>query len=55
MSRCFADNGKICTALKVKSCKDCNFFKTVEQKARDVEKARKRLANLKNINDEEER
>lgn len=48
MPRCFADNGKGCTALKVKNCEGCNFFKTVEQKAKDDEKTRKRLANLKN-------
>lgn len=48
MSRCFADNGKSCTALKMKKCEGCSFFKTTEQKRKDDERTRKRLASLKN-------
>lgn len=44
---CFADNGKICTALKKKQCGGCNFFKTVEQKSKDDSRTKKRLESLK--------
>lgn len=29
--KCFADTKKGCSALKVKECDGCNFFKTIEQ------------------------
>lgn len=46
--RCFANsNGVTCTALRVKNCEDCTFFKTLEQKLIDDEKSRKRLGSLK--------
>ena len=28
---CFADQGKRCSVLKIKDCKNCNFFKTPEK------------------------
>lgn len=46
MSKCFADDKKICTALNVKKCRGCKIFKTLEQKAKDDEKTRKRLESL---------
>lgn len=43
---CFAyKNGK-CTALKVKDCEACNFYKTKEQSKIDREKAMKRILSL---------
>lgn len=47
MEKCFADNGRSCTALRIKNCEGCNFFKTLEQKIKDDEKTRKRLDSMK--------
>lgn len=47
MDKCLADNGTKCTALRIKNCNGCNFFKTEEQKAKDDEKTRKRLDSMK--------
>ncbi|WP_312907281.1 hypothetical protein [Tissierella praeacuta] len=47
MTKCFADDGTICTALKVKECRGCAFFKTTEQKIKDDERTKKRLDSLK--------
>lgn len=46
--KCFADNGKGCTALRIKNCTGCDFFKTLEQKAKDDERTRQRLKHLEN-------
>ena len=54
--RCFADvptnskgagGKKGCAALVIKECKGCAFFKTVEQKAKDDERTKKRLESLR--------
>ena len=29
--KCFADNGKECSALKFKQCRNCAFYKTLAQ------------------------
>lgn len=48
MLKCFADIGNMCTALKVKECEGCNFFKTNEQRFKEEENTRERLSSLKN-------
>lgn len=57
MDKCFADVSKDilgpggkkgCTALRIKNCTGCNFFKTLEQKAKDDERTRQRLKHLEN-------
>ena len=45
--KCFADNGKKCTALIDKKCEGCKFFKTQEKKSKDEEKAIARLDSMK--------
>lgn len=35
-TKCFANNGEFCTALKEKECKNCKFYRTDLTKA-DIE------------------
>ncbi|CAK7002590.1 hypothetical protein [Tissierella sp.] len=44
--KCFADNGKKCTALRIKDCKGCVFFKTQEQVEESEKKAMDRINSL---------
>lgn len=46
MDRCFAYDKKGCRALKIKECKDCNFYKTKEEAEEGREKALNRIMNL---------
>lgn len=46
MTSCFADKGIKCSALNIKDCKGCYFFKTKEKALKDREKAIKRLKRL---------
>ena len=43
---CFAYKNKSCTALKVKQCKGCNFYKTKEESKEGRIKAMKRILSL---------
>ncbi len=42
-TRCFADNGDYCSALREMKCKDCKFYKSIEQ----YEKEKKRFEYAK--------
>lgn len=46
MDKCFADNAGKCTALNVKKCKGCNFYKTHEEARISRKTAKKRLKSL---------
>jgi hypothetical protein len=46
MKDCFAYKGNSCTALKVKQCEGCGFYKTKEQYELGREKVLKRLRSL---------
>ncbi len=43
---CFAYKRNSCTALKVKKCEGCSFYKTKEQFELDQEKALERIYTL---------
>lgn len=43
---CFAYKNNRCTALKVKNCEGCNFYKTKDQQLNDKERARQRVLSL---------
>ena len=43
---CFANKGVLCSALMIKSCQNCVFFKTTEQVEEERQRAKKRLENL---------
>jgi hypothetical protein len=46
MDDCFAYRRNSCTALKVKKCEGCSFYKTKEQFKQDQLKALKRIYTL---------
>ncbi len=46
MKDCFAHKRNSCTALKVKDCEGCGFYKTKEQFKRDQQRAMKRILSL---------
>jgi hypothetical protein len=46
MKDCFAYRRNGCTALKVKKCEGCSFYKTKEQFRLDQERALKRIRTL---------
>ena len=46
MEKCVFNNGKKCSALVPKKCKDCSFRKTEAELNAGREKARKRLESL---------
>jgi hypothetical protein len=46
MQDCFAYRRKGCSALKIKKCDGCSFYKTKEQYLRDQKKALDRLYTL---------
>ncbi len=46
MQDCFAYRRKGCSALKVKKCDGCSFYKTKEQYLRDQKKALDRIYTL---------
>lgn len=46
MRDCFAYRRGSCTALKVKKCVGCNFYKTKEQFRRDQQRAMERILSL---------
>lgn len=43
---CFAYKQNSCTALKVKQCEGCSFYKTKEQYELDRQKALERIRSL---------
>lgn len=43
---CFAHKRNSCTALKVKQCEGCSFYKTKEQFELDQQKALERIRSL---------
>jgi hypothetical protein len=43
---CFAYKRNSCTALKVKKCEGCSFYKTKEQYELDQQKALERIRGL---------
>jgi hypothetical protein len=43
---CFAYKRNSCTALKVKQCEGCSFYKTKEQFELDQQQALKRIRSL---------
>lgn len=45
---CFAYKNNRCTALIVKKCEDCNFYKTKDQSKLDKERAMERILSLDN-------
>lgn len=46
MDKCFAENKDKCTALRIKKCEDCNFFKTKEEAEEGRNKAINRIKSL---------
>ncbi len=46
MEDCFAYRGTSCTALKVKKCEGCSFYKTKKQYELDQLKAMERILSL---------
>lgn len=46
MKDCFAYKNNRCTALIVKNCEGCNFYKTKDQQVKDKEKAMERILSL---------
>ena len=46
MQDCFAYRRKGCSALKIKKCDGCSFYKTKEQYLRDQKKALDRIYTL---------
>lgn len=46
MNKCAFDLDKKCSALNVKDCEGCNFYKTKEQLKKGREKATDRLMTL---------
>ena len=63
MDLCFADKGKICSALTIKQCErhldrktkkfkyyECEFYKSQEQHKADREKANNRIKSLDTCN-----
>lgn len=48
MSRedCFGNNGSTCKALRVKKCKNCNFYKTQKKHDEDRKKSIARIKSL---------
>jgi hypothetical protein len=46
MRDCFAHRRGSCTALKVKKCEGCSFYKTKEQFELDQQRSMKRILSL---------
>ena len=46
MDKCFAENKGRCTALKIKECEECSFFKTKEEAEEGRMKAIERIDSL---------
>ena len=52
MAKCFADVNGECSALKIKDCKGCTFYKTKEEAEKGRKKALIRIQSLdKDITD----
>lgn len=45
-SKCFALKEGKCTALNIKECENCSFYKTIQQAKEECEKALKQIKSL---------
>lgn len=52
MNTCRYNEGRDCAILKTKSCDNCKFTQTQTQHNSSITKCHKRIANLRNIEQE---